>query len=214
MCEGQAHADSSGALQDAACTHSRPGCRVVSAQIKHKNSQAGSSPQTPSWLFQKQRTITREEASVCPGEIRLLLSCLDCVATHALGASGSGMGWVALHHNSGLGQVPSPLTGHEVQQNLQGLHSRLRQGQTRRRPGQTGTKAREIVHKSDGFTFPLSPLKHSFHINSKTYRSNSETNFRKRSENENFRPDFLFPWTFLKQSTFQLGSKPACTNKK
>lgn len=161
---------------------------LASEQIKHKNPQAGSSPQTLSWLFQKQRTITREEASLCPGEIRSLLSCLGCVTTHALGAStlrasaaAAWDGWLCSWHDSGLGQAPSPLTGHEVQKDLQGLCSRLRQGQTHRCPRHTGMKAREIVHKSDGFTFPLSPLKCRFCINPDTYRSNSEMNFRKRS---------------------------------
>lgn len=70
---------------------------------------------------------------------------------------GCSMGWMACPWSlSGLGQVPSPLVGHEVQEkDLEGFHSRLRQGQTHRCPGQIEMKAREIVHKSDGFTFSL-----------------------------------------------------------
>lgn len=109
-------------------------------------------------------------------------------------AAAASDGWLCPWHDLGLGQVPDPLVGHEVQEkDLQELCSRLRQGQTHRCSEQTRMKAREIVHKSNGFTFPLSPPNAGFLINPETYRSNSETNFRKKSENENFRPDFFSP---------------------
>lgn len=102
-------------------------------------------------------------------------------------------GMDGLPHGSGLGQIPSPLVGHEVQEkDLKRFHSRLRQGQTHRCPGQIGMKVREIVHKSDGFTFSqLSTLKCRFQIQRHTGQIWRQTS-KKRSESENFSPDLLF----------------------
>lgn len=68
--------------------------------------QMGSALKTLSWLFQKQRTVTREEASLCPGEIRSLISCLGCVLSTCPKSA-----W--LQHGMD-GQVLSPLVGHDL----------------------------------------------------------------------------------------------------
>ena len=165
VCEGHARAGSSGALQDTACTHSPPRCLAMLHRSR-SNTKTHKQVLLRKYCHGYSRNKGRlqgKKSPSAPGEIRLLLSCLGCVATHALGVSVAAAwdGWLCPWHDLGLGQVPDPLVGHKVQEkDLQGLFSRLRQGQTHRHPGQTGTKAREkgkLFIKVMDLPFPSPP---------------------------------------------------------